>query len=566
MKWPLGIVAILYACGVLLGNYLPLSLTCLVTISTILVAGTIFARRLRLHLALFVFLGWTNFAWHTAITSPTDLRNLLPNEPQLITVCGTLANTPEERVYPSDEGESLRTTARLNVTALQRGTNWQSASGQIMVTTPSDLPENFCEKQQVQIYGVISPPPLPIAEGLFDYRAYLRRQEIYFQLKAQSPNDWQIVGPQTSPPFRDRFTKWAKAALAIGRPNVDTPVRLEQALTLADKTYLTDDITEPFMQAATFHIFAVDGLRLAILFTIFFVVLHWLRVPRPICGAILLPLLWFYVHLTGWPPSAIRAAVMLTIIIGGWMLKRPIEVLNSLCAAALIILLWQPQQVFQAGFQLSFCVVFCIFLVMPAFDKFIQRLLRSDPLLPDKLRPQWQITLLKPVRWILDLFFSSLAAWIGSIPLAAYYFHLFTPVSALANVLAVFLCMFVLICNSLSLLFAAWLPIGSTIFNFFGWHLMNWIQLTSVGFAHLPGAYTYVAAPSLFSIIAYYAVFLAAATGWLFKPEWRKWKLTALCLLTRRLVRPMAPQPLHHSTHRPPLERRQRHLFRCARK
>ncbi|HWC60917.1 MAG TPA: ComEC/Rec2 family competence protein, partial [Verrucomicrobiae bacterium] len=406
------------------------------------------------------------------------------------------------------------------------------ASGQIVVTTTGDLPENFFAGRQVQIYGVIGPPPLPIAEGLFNYRTYLQRQEIYFQLKAQSSNDWQIVGPQkSSPPLRDRFIKWAKAALAIGHPNVDTPLHLERALTLADKTYLTDDLTEPFMQAATYHIFAVDGLRLAILFTIFFIALRRLRLPRTICGAILIPLLWCYVDLTGWPPSAIRAAVMLTIVIFGWMLKRPLDVLNSLCAAALVILLWQPQQLFQAGFQLSFCVVFCIFLVMPAFDKFVQRLLRSDPLLPEKLRPQWQITLLKPVRWVLDLFFSSLAAWIGSIPLAAYYFHLFTPVSAPANVIAVFLCTLVLICNSLSLLLAAWLPIGAAIFNFLGWHLMDWIYLSSIWFAHLPYAYSYIAAPGICSIAAYYAAFLAVATGWLFKPEWRKWKLTALCLL-----------------------------------
>jgi hypothetical protein len=32
---------------------------------------------------------------------------------------------------------------------------------------------------------------------------------------------------------------------------VDTPLRLEQALTLGDKTFLTEDVTEPFMQAAT---------------------------------------------------------------------------------------------------------------------------------------------------------------------------------------------------------------------------------------------------------------------------------------------------------------------------
>jgi competence protein ComEC len=526
---------------VFIGNYLPLSLSCLIVISIVLVAGTILARRLRIHFIrlLFLFLGWTNFTWHTAITNTNDLRVLLGNEPQLVTLRGTLAETPQLRVYPSDEGESLRRTARLNVIAVQGlgppatgRPGWQPASGQIIVTTTGDLPENFFRGQQVQIYGVIAPPPLPIAEGLFDYREYLKRQEIYFQLKAESSNDWQIAGsPKISPPLSDRFANWAKTALTIGRPAIDTPLQLEQALTLADKTHLTDDVTEPFMQAATFHIFAVDGLRMAILFGIFFKALRWLRVPRNICSAVVLPLLWFYVDLTGWPASAIRAAVMLTIVLFGWMLKRPVDVLNSLCAAALIILIWQPQQFFQAGFQLSFFVVLCIFLVMPWFDKLVQRLLRSDPMLPDKLRPQWQITLLKPIRYVLDISCSSLAAWVGSIPLAAYYFHLITPVSTPANIIAVPLCGAVLISNTLALLFAGWLPIGATIFNFFGWLFMKWILATSIWFAHWPVAYKYVPAPSLFSIAAYYALFVAAATKWLFKPEWRKWKLTGFCIV-----------------------------------
>jgi len=534
IKRPLGIVAVLYACGVLIGNYVPLPLACSLAISTVLLVGCVLTPRLRIHLLrlLFLFAGWTNFAWHTAITNPTDLRVILNNAPQLLTIRGTLAETPQLRVYSSDDGETLRTTARLNVTAVQRESKLQSASGQIVVLTPGEIPENFFRGQQVQIYGVISPPPLPIAEGLFDYREYLRRQEIYFELKAESSNDWQIVGsPNTSPPLSDRFKKWAKAALAIGRTNVDVPLHLEQALTLGEKSYLTEDVTEPFMQAATYHIFAVDGLRMAILFGIFFTALRWLRVPRNVCSMIILPLLWFYVEITGWPASAIRAAVMLTIVLGGWMLKRPVEVLNSLFAAALIILLWQPQQLFQAGFQLSFCVVLCIILIMPAFDSLVQRLLQFDPLLPDELRPPWQVFLHKPIRFAGGLAASSLAAWLGSLPLSAYYFHLFTPVSTPANVIAVPLCAGVLICNCLSFLFAGWLPLATSFFNYFGWLLMKWILGTSIWFAHWPAAYRNIEAPTWFTVLAFYALFIAAATRWLFKPEWRKWKFISLCAI-----------------------------------
>jgi predicted membrane metal-binding protein len=62
----------------------------------------------------------------------------------------------------------------------------------------------------------------------------------------------------------------------------------------------------------------------------------------------------------------------------------------SLFAAALIILFWQPQQLFQAGFQLSFLVVLCLVLTMPILRAGGEQLWAPDPLLPESLRPRWR--------------------------------------------------------------------------------------------------------------------------------------------------------------------------------
>jgi competence protein ComEC len=85
---------------------------------------------------------------------------------------------------------------------------------------------------------------------------------------------------------------------------------------------------------------------------------------------------------------------MLTVVIIGWVLRRPSDLVNSLFAAALIILLWEPRQLFQAGFQLSFFVVLCIILTLPGLRELGRRLSAPDPLLPDELRPRWQQTCL----------------------------------------------------------------------------------------------------------------------------------------------------------------------------
>ncbi len=381
MKRPLLLVTLPYVAGILLGNYFSLSPWLLIaTALGLLVLALVWSRaRLILLWPLLLLTGWTNVTLRTAILSPHDLRNILSPEPQLATIRGTLRETPSLRVFEYDEKESWRTMARLDVTAVRpHHQAWRPAAGRIAITTPGSL-TNLFAGQTVEVSGVAAAPRIAAAEGTFDYRAFLKQLGIHYLLRATSEKDWQIIASPRAPPLADRFRGWARHALALGLPLEDESLRLEWALTLGWKTALTEEVSEPFVRAATYHIFAVDGLRMAIIFGIFFSLFRALGLSRAVIGVVLLPLLWFYVALTGWPASAIRATVMLTVIIVGWALKRPSDLINSLFAAALIILLWAPQQLLQAGFQLSFFVVLCLILTVPALDKLVQRLFAGDP-------------------------------------------------------------------------------------------------------------------------------------------------------------------------------------------
>ena len=533
MKRPLVPVALLYVGGILIACVIPVPPFLLLICSLSLTVLTLAWPRARLIGlgALIVLTGWTNHTLHTAVISPHDLRRILGDQPEIVTLRGILRETPTQRVYEHNQAESWRTMARVEVTALRRNRRpWQPAAGRMAVTTLGILPSKFFVGQQVEITGVAAPPKMATAEGMFDYRAYLKQQGIYYHLQTAEEQDWHAVSSPSRPSLADRFREWARQALALGLPVEDESLRLEWALTLGWKTALTEEISEPFVQAATYHIFAVDGLRMAILFGVFFYLLRTLGLSRPICGVILLPLLWFYTGLTGWPASAIRATVMLSVVIIGWALRRPSDLVNSLFAAALIILIWEPRQLFQAGFQLSFFVVLCIILILPALRELGRRLTAPDPLLPEELRPRWRKTLRVPAEFLGDLSLTSFAAWIGSLPLVAYYFHIVTPVSTPANVLAVPLCALVLISNLASLLLAAWLPLAAELFNHAGWFLMECIRVSSHWFAHWPGACFYVPEPAPFTTGLYYAILLGVLTGWIFQPKLRAWKLTALLI------------------------------------
>jgi ComEC/Rec2-related protein len=534
MKRPLVAVVSCYAAGLLLAEIFRLPLVALFGIAFVVLILVLVFEKLRplLIWPLLALVGWTNLASRTAVLSPNDLRTLLGNNAAIATVRGTLIETPHLRITERDGQQTERSVAQVHVTALRCDANWRPAAGSIIVATPGALPSNFFARQPVEISGVIALPPAPLAGGLFDYRDYLQTRGIFYQLKTGSTNDWQLgTSSLTRPPLTDRFLTWSQHTLALGLPVEDEPLRLLWAMTLGWRTAFTGDISEPFLRAGTMHLFAIDGLRIALISGMLVALLRMLQISRAWCGLIAIPLIWFYTAATGWESSAIRASVMMTIVIGGWALKRPGDLINSLAAAAFIILLWEPRQLFEAGFQLSFFVVLVIGLLLPPLNKISDRMLHHDPLLPDELIPHWRRALTAMLRMLSRYFALSFAAWVGSIPLSAKYFHLFSPISTPANIIAVPLGTLALMSNLGALICGNWLPWMTELFNNSAWFFMVAMTDVSVFFTKIPGAFFYVPAPSWLEIGIYYAILIGALSGWLFAPKRRIGGVAALILI-----------------------------------
>jgi competence protein ComEC len=534
MKRPFVAVVSCYAIGLLLAGIFRPPLVALFGIAFVVLVLVLVLEKLRplLIWLLIAFVGWTNLASRTAIVSPNDLRALLGDTNAIVTVRGILIETPHLRITERDGQQTERSVAPVQITALRRDANWRPAAGSIIVTTPGTLAASFFAGQPVEVTGVISQPASPLAEGLFDYRDYLQTRGIFYQLKTSSTNGWQLgAAPLIKPPLTDRFLNWSQRTLALGLPGEDQPLRLLWAMTLGWRTALTADISEPFLRAGTMHLFAIDGLRIALISGMLVALLRVLQVSRAWCGIVAIPLIWFYTAATGWESSAIRASVMMTVVLGGWALKRPGDTVNSLAAAAFIILLWEPRQLFEASFQLSFFVVLVIALMLPPLNKISDRLWQGDPLLPVELLPRWRRALIATLRMLSRYFALSFAAWVGSIPLAAKYFHLFSPVSTAANIVAVPLGTLALMSNLGSLVCGTWFPWVTELFNHSAWFFMSAMTAVSEFSTKIPGAFFYVPAPSWLEIGIYYAVLVGALSGWLFAPKQRIWSATALVLI-----------------------------------
>jgi hypothetical protein len=142
MKRPLVPVALLYVGGILIALLIPVPPLFLLAGSLGMVALTLAWVQARLVglCTLIVLTGWTNHTLHTAILSSHDLRFILGEQPDIVTIRGSVRETPTQRVYARGQQESWRTMARVEVTALRRNRrSWQPATGRMAVTTQGML-------------------------------------------------------------------------------------------------------------------------------------------------------------------------------------------------------------------------------------------------------------------------------------------------------------------------------------------------------------------------------------------------------------------------------------------
>jgi len=170
-------------------------------------------------------------------------------------------------------------------------------------------------------------------------------------------------------------------------------------------------------------------------------------------------------------------------------------VLNSLAAAAFFLLCWNTNELFSAGFQLSFAVVGAIILFADPLFGFLRHWAAPDPFLPRNLLRGPRRLMHLGFEWLLRATSVSLAAWIGSLPFILWYFHIVTPISLFANLVVVPIAFFVLAVALLSLISTSLLPWLAVVFNNANWFLARLVLGIVQLFAQIPGGHFYVDHP-----------------------------------------------------------------------
>ena len=136
---------------------------------------------------------------------------------------------------------------------------------------------------------------------------------------------------------------------------------MASALTLGDRSRVSQETRAAYNEAGAAHLLALSGLHLGIIIGFFSWLLgrRLLRFSRWrfLTVPLLILFVWAYAFVAGLPASLVRAALMATFILLTFLLRREVQLLNSLFLAAFIMLLLRPTYLFDVGAQLSFLAV-----------------------------------------------------------------------------------------------------------------------------------------------------------------------------------------------------------------
>lgn len=426
--------------------------------------------------------------WQSRESSARIWADAVTAQPRAARVTGVLTDEP---VSSGAAGDGKIRRGRMRTESWNFGGIETPFVTEIMVRWTSDESPRYGDRWSIE--GAVLRPEGARNPGEFDAADWLARQGVFLEIQGTSGDSVLLARGAGSPIKAAALAMRSQMLQILGVGIEDSPgIRaLVAGITLGTREAASDEFADAFRQTGTFHLFSVSGLHVGMFALLLWMLLRPLGFTRRRSVLLIVPLLFFYSLVTGASAPSLRAAIMISVALGGFLMDRPNTPANSLAAAALLLLAWDTEQLFLPGFQLSFFIVASIFLLAPPLRDFLAARLRPDPFLPRKLYGRRQKFAAAAGRELSATLSVSTAAWLGSLPLTALVFHL-VPIFAIpANLLSVPLAFAILAVAMLSLIagsFSLWL---AAVFNNANWGLASLLLAVVQGAAAIPGAYVY---------------------------------------------------------------------------
>ena len=258
-----------------------------------------------------------------------------------------------------------------------------------------------------------------------------------------------------------------------------------KALLLGDTSELDYETESDLSLSGIRHVAAVSGLHVSILFSVVYL---FSGKRRGLTAALGIPVLFLFAAMAGFSPSIVRASLMQLLMLLALLMKREYDPPTALSFAVLFMLLVNPLTITSAGFQLSVASVSGIFLFCGRINGWL--------LAPDRFG-KWKN---KPFLWRILTKTSasvsvSLSALIMTTPLTAWYFGNISLLSAVTNLLCLWV-VAIVFCGLIAtcVLGIIWLPAGKILAWVLSW-IIRYVLLIAKAIAAIPIGVVYTVSP-----------------------------------------------------------------------
>lgn len=332
---------------------------------------------------------------------------------------------------------------------------------------------------EIVIRGDLRLPPGLRNPGGFDQSVYLARQRIRTVFYGDKHFNAKLLRRgQTNFVYGKALEAKHFLSDRLSRAFEKNEAAFLKALFLGERSELEEDFTDLFIKTGTMHILAVSGFNIGFLCAALFLLLYPFPVPKNVKLLMALITIWLYCAVVGWQAPVVRASLMASVFFMGQLLGRKADALNSLGLAACVILVFNPQALFDVGFQLSFLAVFGIVCFVPLFLKRAELLPHEHKTLKERV-----LFYLKEIFWV------SFVCLVVTLPVTVQNFYIVTPLSVLSNLAVVPLSFLLFLAGVLFFLSAAWTHSALGWIPFLMSGLMKLFVAILKGIEQIPGAY-----------------------------------------------------------------------------
>ncbi len=290
----------------------------------------------------------------------------------------------------------------------------------IVLITVTRVTTGFVLGDNISVAGIlhpVKPKGIPVA---FDYSQWLSNKGVQARIQVRDPAN-VLIDKQAGGMFGvfiDTFRNWI---LDVFNRFLDPiPSAMASGYLIGETRHIPEEIYLAFRTTGTMHLLAVSGSNVALILLVALVILRPFPLNKYVRLSLLLVLIFVFSHLSYNQPSVVRASVMAILVLIGRIAYRRIDLQNLIAAAAVILLLYDPTNLYDVGFQLSFAVTWGLILFLPLFHN----LLLSRPLHPG-------------IRYGALVLFCSVIASAISIPITLYYFGELSLITVFSNLLVV---------------------------------------------------------------------------------------------------------------------------------